>query len=49
MFGLMVFKRVRRPAWEKDESAFTPAQFSVTVGQLMKMFSRQLEMQNPEL
>lgn len=33
----------------EDESAFLPVRFEVTVRQLMKMFSRQLEIQKSEL
>lgn len=48
--GLMVFKWViGRTDCGEDESALIPVRFEVTVGQLMKMFGRQLEIQNSEL
>lgn len=46
----MVFKWVvSRTDCGEDESAFIPVRFEVTVGHLMKMFSRQLEIQKSEL
>lgn len=46
----MVFKWViGRADCGEDESALIPVRFEVTVEQLMKMFSRQLEIQKSEL
>lgn len=46
----MVFKWViGRANCGEDESALIPVKFEVTVRQLMKMFSRQLEIQKSEL
>lgn len=50
IFGLMVFKWVvGRTDHGEIESAFIPVRFEVTLGRLVKMFSKQLEIQKSEL